>query len=869
MAFSNYTISRTQPVPLGIQDADKSLPVVITNDENIVINVKQEAAASEVALSLLGIPRAETALGVFADITTYGIDKNVWTTFPLVYDPVNSVGVRFLQNQSAASIESANNYWAGLNTNRAFPYLPGRVSSGTFGVRHGIARPTQYSGDAFANEGDNPCRKWGMLTDKDGYYFEIYGDGIGQFDSIYKTENPDLGVPDKFRVVRRTSGIPRLFFINNYSSAYNGDFYTNFYQETAVPTTVTEFPVLSAPYMVVVDSLSCFHACLHDVRIRTTRTENICATQVTFQHGPPGQEITKTYFVNPDNALIYEYRVPRSWFNFDKLDGLTDSPIYYSDVVKSNNQTFYPGDNTTLKDDSVWTIDFSKTTMYKIEYSWYGAVGALFLAYLPVGGGDARWVRVHHLRGSNQLSVPTLGNPYLPISYYVYNSGGIIETSEKYGASYYIDGAEKGSVKIFSAYNPTGKNITTGAIPVSAKDTVITTQYTLLSSSNRELFLNTDIFVPRIVTFGRYDEIITSFYQGAYIDGTVFYIDANNVLNKITVPSGKVFISQIKIDRGTHNLNPDTGQATLTSYALLNTGFITTPWKALTANLRAYLPRGNPLVNIRMRTKFGQADVSSKASVFPVRLNVGTDLPGSAGSGQIRLTKNPAYPDYSSNISIDQQNIRQIRASSITLSAGTTIPGIVAKVPVGLNPSNWVSGHYMSPNTFISGYLQGIPGRLERSSTGQYTFQRYREGAAAIVTGSTSFWAGVNNNNIGPDQFIFEPGWTAEGTVFTSFASFANADVFSAVEFKVDEQRLFMANTGNTINSFAVSNGGADFDLSGFFDFNREFLAGAGLSTGTVLQEELAVTGLVFDPNEIIRGGSNGFATASLTWEEQ
>ena len=48
-----------------------------------------------------------------------------------------------------------------------------------------------------------------------------------------------------------------------------------------------------------------------------------------------------------------------------------------------------------------------------------GAVGALFLAYVPVGNGEARWVRVHHLRASNQLKISSLGNATLPITYLV------------------------------------------------------------------------------------------------------------------------------------------------------------------------------------------------------------------------------------------------------------------------------------------------------------------------------------------------------------------------------------------------------------------------------------------------------------------
>jgi hypothetical protein len=110
--------------------------------------------------------------------------------------------------------------------------------------------------------------------------------------------------------------------------------------------------------------------------------------------------------------------------------------------------------------------------MLKIEFSWYGAVGGLFLAYVPVENGKARWVRVHHLRASNQLKIASLGNATLPITYTTYGGGdrfslgdgedasaidrGYNSTSHavvKYGASYYIDGGDRGTVRLYSHNN--------------------------------------------------------------------------------------------------------------------------------------------------------------------------------------------------------------------------------------------------------------------------------------------------------------------------------------------------------------------------------------------------------------------------------
>jgi len=866
MAFSNYSVSRTQPVPLGIQPANKSIPVVITNDEAITLNVKNTQPITEVALSLLGIPRAETALGVFADVTTYGIDRNIWTSTPIVYDATSTTGIKFLLNQSAASIEAANNNWSSLNTNRAFPYLPGRVSSGTYGLRNNFAEAS-YPTNALTSPGANPIRKWGMFNDKDGYYFEIYGNGSDSWATETQTENPDQGL-SKFHVVRRTSGIPRDFFRNNYVTTYSTPSFTNFTEinEVIGPAT-SKLSVLSAPYMIIMDSLSCFHAALHDPRIRTTRAETLCAVEVRFVHGG----VQKTYFVNPDNALVYEYRVPREYFGFDKLDGITNSPVRYSDVVTTNGVKHYPGELTGETDSSVHLIDFSKTTMYKIEYSWYGAVGALFLAYVPVDTGDARWVRIHHLRGSNQLSIPTLGNPYLPITYFIWNSGSKTEAIEKYGASYYIDGAEKGSVKVFTAYNSTGRSIGTGCTPGSGAGSVIPARYRVNRNTNRSLFIDIDNYAPRIVSIGQSDQIFTAYHQNAFIEGVVYYTEQAfpNTIKTINIPPGKYYVTDVKVGRGTNGTN--TAGATLTGIAYLNNGLIpTTNWDAITADLRFFIPRGAPLINLRMKTKFGQADISSKATVFPVRLNVGLDLPDRVESAQIRLTKNPAYPDASSSFTRDDLNTRFETSMSIMLSADALIPSSISNVPVGLNLApGMANNHYLPLDSFVSGYVQGVAGKLSRDRSGSYYFQRAREGSPVYLSGGLTADLRVSNTSKGIDQFIFEPGFTLNGTVYTADTVFQSTDIFSAVDYKLSEQRLYMAGTGNDIVSYAASRGGTDFDLSTFFDFNREFLAGAGLSTGTVLQEQLAITGLVFDPSETIEGGSNGNAVASITWEEQ
>ncbi len=195
--------------------------------------------------------------------------------------------------------------------------------------------------------------------------------------------------------------------------------------------------------------------------------------------------------VKPEYWGVYEYRVPRSRFSHDPLDGKLSSAEalayggerrgsryrVYSDLATGPQGTARPGEiyanseGTQSKQNSLYEYDFTKVTMLKIEFSWYGAVGALFLAYVPVDNGEARWVRVHHLRASNQLKIASLGNATLPITYTTYGGGSLYCLGDgedtlnqqgygnlshhivKYGASYYIDGGDRGTVRLYSHNN--------------------------------------------------------------------------------------------------------------------------------------------------------------------------------------------------------------------------------------------------------------------------------------------------------------------------------------------------------------------------------------------------------------------------------
>jgi hypothetical protein len=184
-------VGRTTPISPGPQDPEKSIPVVVSNTADLAIPViEQQKIQSEVALSLLGIPRGEVALGIFSDVNTYDVNPTEWASNPVEY--TDGHGIKHLPNEAGALVQAPKNKNAVLSSKRFFRYQPGRVSAATFGVK--------CTTSPLTNEAEDPClnpaiRKYGIFDNFDGYYWETRHSGEG----------------DNFGVVRRTQS---LFYYN-------------------------------------------------------------------------------------------------------------------------------------------------------------------------------------------------------------------------------------------------------------------------------------------------------------------------------------------------------------------------------------------------------------------------------------------------------------------------------------------------------------------------------------------------------------------------------------------------------------------------------------------------------------------------------
>jgi len=187
---SVINVGRTTPVNPGPQPASKSIPVVVATDQAAIPVEEQNKIQSEVALSLLGIPRSEVALGIFADVNTYDVNPSEWSNSPEEYEIVPNTatqytgipggqgwGIKHLPEESGAMVTAPADETAVLTSKRFFRYQPGRVSAATFGIKNSV-----YPGNVLGSNQRAPIRnpsinKYGIFDKFDGYYWETRDTG--------------------------------------------------------------------------------------------------------------------------------------------------------------------------------------------------------------------------------------------------------------------------------------------------------------------------------------------------------------------------------------------------------------------------------------------------------------------------------------------------------------------------------------------------------------------------------------------------------------------------------------------------------------------------------------------------------------------
>lgn len=509
--------------------------------------------------------------------------------------------------------------------------------------------------------------------------------------------------------------------------------------------------------------------------------------------------------VKPEYYSVYEYRVPRSRFSTDQLNG-EENKLVYSDVAVGTSGKVRPGQpvlnelGTQETTTSAYDFDFTKVTMLKIEFSWYGAVGALFLAYVPVSNGEARWVRVHHLRASNQLKISSLGNATLPITYNVYGGGdelsyGDTETENygygndshyivKYGASYYIDGGDRGTVRLYSHNNDELAEVY-GRIFDASTGTFSSVDNSIDTSGIANFPDNTFFMNAKIKTNNRTDQNIR-----------VIFTDAT-----------KLYLSRQPSD---------------------------------TANIRLIPDRANTVYGIETKeeivSKQGQK-VRNRVQVYPTKLS--TINIGSSDPFRLRMKKTPIF----------QTNV--VPTGTFTLDSDFTITS-------ERNALDTSSSTYLADGEEIYGWFRATLGETESITVfgkiyklgNDYYFElKETYNGTVIITGD--FLADKRFDPIGTDL---------SGTTKIT----EEKEGLSSVVISTDAQ-VPIPNTGSIIATLYIQPGTEHMDLASYFDYNKEYLSYPLTNVAETLYYAIDSDDEI-NLSSIASSGTIGIGT---TWEEQ
>ena len=514
--------------------------------------------------------------------------------------------------------------------------------------------------------------------------------------------------------------------------------------------------------------------------------------------------------VDPTFYSVYEYRVPRSRFSGDSLDGLTRGAVYSDNVLDNKSGAPYTENSLQVQQTSVWDMDFSKVTMLKVEFSWYGAVGALFLAYVPVDNGEARWVRVHHLRASNQLKISSLGNATLPITYLVYGGGSesrfglpnadrlqdpygsYSESVVKYGASYYIDGGDRGTVRLFnhSSDTPTsvyGSKFKLGVTNTNANDPVA--PYFTVTNLDPD---TTGRDAPAVSTYYVGAKVITGNSQDQNVE--VIWIDGNDVyLNK---PVSQVSTIEVIADR--------------------------------------------PAVIYGLKTKdnilSGEGiDVRNRVQVYPTRLSV-----GSAGSENCKVTliKSPIF--------------QSVTATDGSLEIDTEVD-INESYEISVNNTSYLSQNgdftygYFRASLNGSETLISVLGRLEKTNDLYYFYPADTYNGTLVISAAS--------------PFLKEGVFDSQGNSLTADETNFEKERLSSVEVALRAQAP-IPRSGTSLASYYIAPGAEEFDLLTYFDYNKEYIS-------YPLTDKIETLYLATFANATNSASSLIDVSASLTWEEQ
>ena len=474
---------------------------VIKTADNVLKIQETFKESSEVSTTLLGIPRAETQLSLFSNVSSYGLDDNEFEFFTF------KAGTSFGSWDRRANQIYGYRYDAGSKE---------EVQESAIRVE---AFPTPYSypfGPKFQRLGAynatlfNQYLKFIQMGNELYTYYDTGNGASLGYPADWKDKflNPTITYVDSGDVVY-SAGITTSFGqIDTWTDTWR-DIKDSLLLDPTNSTVfnfakVNQLGLQSGPYgsddtRPGYNSNFQRYGFLQSRRVFRYQPGRISGFTFGLRSSTePVSGITLEWGIkNPTDQYIFQINagqlkiirrstipLPLSALRRSGLESLNQVRKKSGDPFDDNEywtieipRDKFNGDPLTGNGPSGYLIQPEKVTMYKIEFGWYGAIGARFYAYIPAGPGEARWVVVHTLVIENSMGSPCLEDSYFRLVYSLnVENTADIRTPQfvyKYGASYYIDGGDEGTQQIFSVdssektINPNDERTLIGITPKS------------------------------------------------------------------------------------------------------------------------------------------------------------------------------------------------------------------------------------------------------------------------------------------------------------------------------------------------------------------------------------------------------------------
>jgi hypothetical protein len=515
-SFGELLFTETDVVPASFFASRNATSVHINNQPtaetrqggSIAIE-EQFAETSQVSSSLLGIPRAERQQTLLADVSIYGLDENTWEFYrsPNPSQPaewatrVNKTYGRRYNPRLGEHPEEQALALELFPTPFNFPFGPRWESQGRYNelaftayrrfIQLGNALYEYYAsrGQKVFAEQHFLIPEMAIIDGDDVIYNENFDLALQYVEQWTMTwmDIRDVRLEDPLNAGRRLTGavINNIFapvFGFEFGQTQPGYSSTSYrycqlqskeafrYQPGAISGFTFGIKLNADPAAAVnVIEWGCANE-TDQLMFQVRGSQFNIVRRSTVPLGRKNLELNG-FNLTDENEIDAPNPFERGDNQFNTSDfGLPpeDKPKLNELIIQSDN---FNGDPLDGSGPSGYTISFNEVTMYKIEYSWYGAIGAKFYAYIPVGNAEARWVLLHTLVIENTLDKPSLQNPFMHFRYAVYmrDTSSLREPMflYKYGASYYIDGDDEGSFTYNSYKLQSQKSITSvNSIPL-------------------------------------------------------------------------------------------------------------------------------------------------------------------------------------------------------------------------------------------------------------------------------------------------------------------------------------------------------------------------------------------------------------------